>query len=46
MKSATKIILFLTLSLLIGVAFFLVRWEIPAPIVEVDKVISDERFPK
>lgn len=32
--------------LVVGIALFLISWDIPAPVEEIEKTLSDDRFPR
>jgi hypothetical protein len=32
--------------LVVGTALFLISWDIPAPVEEIEKTLSDDRFPR
>jgi hypothetical protein len=39
--------LFLVIGVLVvGTGLFLISWEIPAPVEQIDRTLSDERFPR
>lgn len=42
----TSVILILLLLVIGGAAAFLATWDIPAPSVQVEKVLPDDRFPR
>ncbi|MEK9671080.1 MAG: hypothetical protein VW268_01075 [Rhodospirillaceae bacterium] len=46
MRSLSKIILLVALALIIGGGTFLLTWDFPAPVDNVEKVLPDDRFPK
>ncbi len=46
MKNLSRLIGLVALLLVAGVILFLSTWDIPAPVVEVEKVIPNEQFPK
>ena len=46
MKSLPRIMLLAALLILAGGAIFLVTWDVPAPLAQVEKVIPNERFKK
>lgn len=46
MGKLTGLILLLIIVALGGGAAFLVTWEIPAPISNVEKVLPDDKFPR
>ena len=46
MTNLSRLLLVLLFALLIGGAAFLVTWDIPAPVSDVQKVIPDARFPR
>ena len=46
MKSLSRIIVIVLLLLLVGGSIFLVTWDIPAPVAQVEKVIPNDRFEK
>jgi len=46
MKKFSKLILVLVIATLVGGGVFLATWEIPAPVTKVERVLSDDRFPK
>ena len=46
MKKISRLVLFAVIALVVGTAAFLATWDIPAPVTTIEKVISDERFPR
>ena len=46
MKSLFRIMFMALLLILAGGAIFLVTWDIPAPVAQVEKVIPNDRFKK
>jgi hypothetical protein len=46
MSRFSRVLLFLVLVGLLGGAVFLATWEIPPPSATVEKVISNDRFPR
>ena len=46
MKSLSRIMVMAVLLILAGGAIFLVTWDVPAPLAQVEKVIPDDRFKK
>ena len=46
MKSLSRFMFIALLLILAGSAIFLVTWDIPAPVVQVEKVIPNDRFKK
>ena len=46
MKSLSKIIVIIALALIIGGGTFLLTWDFPAPVEDVEKVLPNDRFPK
>jgi hypothetical protein len=46
MKNVSRIVLLFLLALIVGGGVFLVTWDIPAPVANIEKVIPDERFPR
>jgi len=46
MKNISRLVLLLSAIFIIGAILFLSKWEIPAPVMEVEKVISNDKFPK
>ena len=46
MKNFSKLVFVAVIAVIIGGAVFLASWDIPAPIADVEKVITDERFPR
>ena len=46
MKSLSRIMVMALLLILAGGAIFLVTWDIPAPLAQVEKVIPNDRFKK
>ncbi|HJO68131.1 MAG TPA: hypothetical protein QF804_00425 [Rhodospirillales bacterium] len=45
MKRISRLVLFLIAVVIAGGAVFLVTWDIPAPLVTIEKVLPDDRFP-
>jgi hypothetical protein len=46
MRKSSLVSIVLVLGVLAGGAVFLATWEIPPPSAKVEKVLSDERFPR
>ncbi|HJN23541.1 MAG TPA: hypothetical protein QF509_06520 [Rhodospirillales bacterium] len=46
MKNFSKLVFVAVIAVIIGGAVFLASWDIPAPVADVEKVITDERFPR
>jgi hypothetical protein len=46
MRKSSLFLIFIILGVLAGGAVYLATWEIPPPTVKVEKVLSDERFPR
>ncbi|MDA0664793.1 MAG: hypothetical protein O3B08_18440 [Proteobacteria bacterium] len=46
MRSFTKVLAILLVIALAGLGVFLATWDIPAPSQSVEKVLSDDRFPR
>jgi hypothetical protein len=46
MKSISRFVLLVVCALIFGGAAFLATWDIPAPIVKIEKVLPDDRFPR
>lgn len=46
MSKAPYIVLIIMLLAVVGGAIFLATWDIPPPSERVEKVLSDERFPR
>ncbi len=46
MRKSSLLLIFIILGVLAGGAVYLATWEIPPPTVKVEKVLSDERFPR
>jgi hypothetical protein len=46
MRSITKIFAVLLVLAIGGLAVFLATWDIPAPTQKVEKVLSNDRFPR
>jgi hypothetical protein len=46
MKNISRFILLLAFILIVGSVFLLAKWDIPAPVIEVEKVIPNDQFPK
>ena len=46
MKNLSRIMFIALLLTLVGSTIFLVTWDIPAPVVQVEKVIPNDRFKK
>jgi len=46
MNNLSRFIGLVALLFISGVILFLATWDIPAPVVEVEKVIPDEQFAK
>ena len=44
MKRLSRFILGLAILILIGGGVFLVTWDIPAPVTDVEKTLPDDRF--
>ncbi len=45
MRKSSLVLIVIVLGALTGGAVFLATWEIPPPSANVEKVLSDERFP-
>jgi hypothetical protein len=46
MKNVTRFVFLLVVIVIVGAVLFLSTWDIPAPSVEVEKVILNDKFPK
>jgi hypothetical protein len=46
MRKSSLFLIVIVLGVLAGGAVFLATWEIPPPTVKVEKVLSDEQFPR
>ena len=46
MRKTTLLLLSLAVLLVVAGGVFVVTWEIPPPSVQVEKVLSDDRFPQ
>ncbi len=46
MRKSSLVLIVIVLGALVGGAVFLATWEIPPPSAKVEKVLSDERFPR
>ena len=46
MKSLSRVVFMALLLIIVSGAIFLVTWEIPAPVAQVEKVIPNDRFKK
>ena len=46
MRKSSLFLIIVVLGGLVGGAAYLATWEIPAPTAKVEKVLSDERFPR
>ena len=46
MSRLHRVIAIAALVVVAGAAVFLMTWEIPPPSAKVEKVLSDERFPR
>ena len=46
MKNVSRYMFWLIAVVIVGGILFLSRWDIPAPSVEVEKVIPNDQFPK
>ena len=46
MRNFTKILAILLVAAVAGLGVFLATWDIPAPSQSVEKVLSDDRFPR
>ena len=46
MKSMPRIMVMAVLLIIAGGAIFLVTWDVPAPLAQVEKVIPNDRFKK
>ena len=46
MSKTSKFLAFLLVTVLAAGGFFIVTWEIPAPTIQVEKTIPDDRFPR
>ena len=44
MKSLSRIMVMALLVIIAGGAIFLVTWDIPAPLAQVERVIPNDRF--
>ncbi|MEE2997528.1 MAG: hypothetical protein VX700_10345 [Pseudomonadota bacterium] len=44
MKNVASLIILCALLLLVGGGLFLATWEIPVPAIDVERVISNDRF--
>ena len=46
MSKTSKFLAFLLVIVLAAGGFFIVTWEIPAPTIQVEKTIPDDKFPR
>ena len=46
MKSLTRLAVIVVLAIIAGAVMFLLTWDIPAPVTPIEKVLSNDRFPK
>jgi len=46
MRKSSLFLIVIVLGALAAGAFYLATWEIPSPSTKVEKVLSDERFPR
>ena len=44
MKNLPRIIFMALIVIIVGASIFLVTWNIPAPVSQVEKVINNDRF--
>jgi hypothetical protein len=46
MRKSNLFLIVIVLGVLVGGTVFLATWEIPPPSAKVEKVLSDEQFPR
>ena len=46
MRNISRLAAILLVAALVGGAVFLATWDIPAPTAKIEKVLTDERFPR
>ncbi len=46
MRKSSLFLIVIVLGVLVGGTVFLATWEIPPPSAKVEKVLSDEQFPR
>ena len=46
MKNFSTLVFVAVIVAIVGGVVFLASWDIPAPVADVEKVITDERFPR
>ena len=46
MRNVSRFMFLLVIVIVVGGALFLSTWDIPAPSVEVEKVLPNDQFPK
>jgi hypothetical protein len=46
MKKMSTFVFLLVLAILIGGAVFVMSWDIPAPVNNIERTIPDDKFPK
>jgi len=46
MKKISRLVLFVFVVIVVGGAAFLATWDIPAPFVNIEKELPNERFPR
>ena len=46
MRNISRLAAILLVAALVGGAAFLATWDIPAPTAKIEKVLTDERFPR
>ena len=46
MKKLSTLVFVLVVAIVVGGGVFLATWDIPAPVNNVERTISDDKFPK
>jgi hypothetical protein len=46
MKNISRIVFFAVVAIIVGGSVFLATWDIPARMTIIEKVMSDDRFPR
>jgi hypothetical protein len=46
MKNISRIVFFAVVAIIVGGSAFLATWDIPARMTIIEKVLSDDRFPR